>query len=360
MAKSTVLDTDSLQVIEKLVEDCSLAQIEQSHGRFGAMMILSSGMNELKKLLTDEFMVANVMPLMNSPLGFLTDKPSWNDASLYSVSVVRECLIEAVLRGLYPTNNQFNIIAKRCYVALNGFKFLLKRIPELTSIKIVPGVPKMHTDAEGKGGAVVRLECTIVYKEKKICMDRDFAIKVNKGMGADAIIGKAQRKMRKDIFEYVTGCAIPDGEAGDGESYGTDGIKNVDAVDLETGEIKPAKQLTGDRKKVNNVSRLKDAVDKKDKTDLDPTTPIEKSTGSQGTQGSNPSTSKEEKREQPDPSTAMDPGDETRELPLDAGDDQAASTPPVKVNPPAPSKPAEPAATKPATTTKTAKKEFKE
>lgn len=356
MAKSTTtaLDTDSLQVIEKLVESCSLSQIEQSQGRFGAMMILSSGMIELRKLLTDDFMKANVMPLMNSPLGFMTDKPSWNDPSVYSIDIVRDCLIEAVLRGLYPTNNQFNIIAKRCYVALNGFKFLLKRIPELTSIKIVPGVPKMHTDAEGKGGAVVKLECTIVYKEKKVCMDREFAIKVNKGMGADAIIGKAQRKMRKDIFEYVTGCAIPDGEAGDGESYGTDGLKNVDAVDLTTGEINPnpPKQLTGGRKAVNNVTRLKDAV----AANTDPETPTKEERKAD--------TKVEAKTDDPDGTGQLPLGDPETEAPAAETPTPPAPPAPEKVDPPKATKPAAPAKSvapaKPSTTGKPPKAAFDE
>ena len=70
----------------------------------------------LKTLLTPEYMHP-IMQLQGNRLGFKTDK---DKGSGYPVDVVKNCLIEAVLMGLQPYGNEFNIIAGNTYPTKEG------------------------------------------------------------------------------------------------------------------------------------------------------------------------------------------------------------------------------------------------
>lgn len=73
------------------------------------------------------------MPLMNTKVGFLTDRngrPRKNGTvqPLYTIPVVRDAIIDAVSIGLLPTGNQFNIIAERMYPTKEGYTALLRKL----------------------------------------------------------------------------------------------------------------------------------------------------------------------------------------------------------------------------------------
>lgn len=172
--------------------------------QFKKMFLLGSVMSELKKLLTPKVMEP-IMQLQNSPIGFVTDRPQG-----YDVDTVRDCVIEASLNGVNVVGNEFNIIASRFYCAKNGLKHKLRDIPGLYK-NVTPGIPKMC----GDNGAIVRMHIEWTYNGKSNTKDIDFAIRVNRGMGADAIIGKATRKAYAWLYEEVTGNSVPEGEAGD-------------------------------------------------------------------------------------------------------------------------------------------------
>lgn len=85
----------------------------------------------LREALTNDIMDAVFMPLMNTKIGFMTDhtgKPNSKGQTLplYSRDVVRDCIIDAVIIGLLPTGNQFNILAERMYPTKEGYTALLK------------------------------------------------------------------------------------------------------------------------------------------------------------------------------------------------------------------------------------------
>src|SRR4051794_38820181 len=118
-----------IQVNAKAIDEIAL----QAAGVFGKAesfaeeLALAQAMTDIKALLTPEVM-RPIMALMNSDLGFRTDKdPSvWNKRDnkyneAYSVDVVRNVVIEARLRGFHTINNEFNIIAGRFYGTKNGF-----------------------------------------------------------------------------------------------------------------------------------------------------------------------------------------------------------------------------------------------
>ena len=46
-------------------------------------------------------------------------------------------------------------------------------------------------------------------------MEAEIPVRINAGMGSDAILGKAERKMRARIYNRITGTEFPEGEVGD-------------------------------------------------------------------------------------------------------------------------------------------------
>jgi hypothetical protein len=166
---------------------------------------VSNAIHELKELLTTEYMTP-IMNLQGNKLGFKTDKDS---SGGYTEPIVKNCLIEAVLFGLQPTGNQFNIIAGNMYATKEGMGYLLSKISGL-KYDIIPELPRINAQS---AAVIMNIEWTMssVTKSKKI----DIPIKVNAYMGTDAILGKATRKARKWLYDTITGTEIPEGDITD-------------------------------------------------------------------------------------------------------------------------------------------------
>lgn len=145
--------------------------------------------------------------LQGSELGFRTDKDATGG---YSEEVIAECATEAVLRGLQLVGNEFNIIASRMYAAKNGCRGLVSRWPGLTDLELNPGVPRML-----EGGAVVKYSASWKIEGKAFTMTRELPVRLNNGMGVDAVMGKAARKMLAAIYERISGSTISEGDAED-------------------------------------------------------------------------------------------------------------------------------------------------
>lgn len=180
-------------------------------------MILAKAMQRLRDLLTPALM-EDVMALQNSHLGFDTDRPAENP---YGVEVVRDCAIVALLSGFQITGNEWNIISGRFYPAQKGCKRLVETWPGLHDLVVELGVP-----VNGAGGALVaatatwaigtrvyQVDCHAANPEGSTAeqrMDTRLAIRVNKGQGTDAILGKARRKLYARVLERLTGVSPDD------------------------------------------------------------------------------------------------------------------------------------------------------
>lgn len=172
---------------------------------FEKAYLIANAAGELKKLLTSEYMKP-IMDLQNNRLGFKTDKPGG-----YDEPTVKNCLIEAVLTGVQPFGNQFNIIAGNCYVTKEGFGYLLANMKGL-SYEIIPGLPRINAD---KSSAAILMKCEWTIDGVKKTRDIDIPVKMNNFMGTDAVIGKATRKARAWLFNTITGSEIGDGDVSD-------------------------------------------------------------------------------------------------------------------------------------------------
>lgn len=226
--------TDSMARLDLIASDASL--ITSTGNPFTNAMTMANAIKEIRASLTNEVMNEAIMPLMNTKLGFRTDKdptrPAWKKGKdgkwseetpkPYDVSTVKECLIEATLRGLPPVGNCWNILVSQAYITKEGFWYLIgKKIEGLTDFKISIGVPKMikpagdarnASDEEAKG-AIVSCFATWKLHGKEDRIDREIPIRVNAQMGADAIMGKAERKILAAAYAQITGTVLGDADA---------------------------------------------------------------------------------------------------------------------------------------------------
>lgn len=199
-----------LSIAKKLNSSVMAVLSEKELKGFEKSYLISSAIKELKVQLDSEYMKP-IMELQGNRLGFKTDKDSEGG---YSEDVVKNCLIEAVLTGVQPFGNQFNIIAKNCYITKEGFGYLLNNIEGL-SWEIIPKLPRINSD---KSSAAIVMLISWVYGEVKKEREIEIPIKMNKFMGTDAIIGKAQRKARAWLFNTINGTEIGDGDVMDLDS----------------------------------------------------------------------------------------------------------------------------------------------
>ena len=197
---ATVTD-DVIAALDTAASNKSLTVASQFRRAFA----VAEAVYQLKALLTPEVMKP-ILNLQNTSLGFQTDRREGG----YPLDTVKECLIDAVLSGVSPVGNEFNIIAGRAYITKNGMKHKLMQIDGL-SYTMTPGIPKMA----GEGGAAIIMAIDWTFKGKTEHKDLALAVRINKGMGTDAIIGKATRKASAWLYETVTGQTVDEGDASD-------------------------------------------------------------------------------------------------------------------------------------------------
>lgn len=203
MGNELVIANETVAALDKAAANGLLAQKEASQFKRAAMV--AGAIAELRSILTPKVMEP-FMNLQNTSIGFKTDNPAG-----YPVDVVRDCLIEATLKGVYPVGNEFNIIAKQCYITKEGYFHKLRDLQNFHWVE-TPAIPRNV----GENGAVIKVKLEWTLNKQKSEKELELAIRVNRGMGADAIIGKALRKARAWLYTTVTGQEIGDGDV-DGE-----------------------------------------------------------------------------------------------------------------------------------------------
>lgn len=198
---------DAQDKIERVVKACDMIKLSELK-MLEQAITLSTGIRALKKVMTDQVVSEIFMPLQGSQLGFLTDK---DKDSGYPMQVVRNCWIQGFLWGLQPVNNELNIIAEKAYAAKNGLERKVRQAVQ--DLIIRPGVPV----SSGDKTALIPMRAQWTFNGKRcelvkdlsklndgLTFDERYAIRVNAGMGPDAIIGKAYRKLYRDILAMLT------------------------------------------------------------------------------------------------------------------------------------------------------------
>lgn len=203
MEKKPTLEIVSKQINEQIQEFTSQVDLTGFEKAYKMGQVI-----EFLRSNIDANYMKIIMPLQNSALGFLTDKKEG-----YPETVVKDCLIEAVLKGLQPYNNEFNIIAGRMYVAQNGFLSLLKKI----GLKFVvsPTLKGMKPDRSSAVIEVVvkwgdRLQnietIEFAFQAKVLASGAIWPLEV------DGLMGKAKRKAYKWLYETISDIYMEDSD----------------------------------------------------------------------------------------------------------------------------------------------------
>lgn len=190
---------------------------------FEKAFLVANAISQLKEFLTPEYMKP-IMELQGNKLGFKTDKDK--DGG-YPEAVVKNCLIEAVLFGLQPYGNQFNIIKGNMYATKEGLGSLLKSMKGL-SYDMTPELPRINGSSSA---TLMNINWTLngTTQSKKL----EIPIKVDNFMGVDAILGKAYRKARKWLYDTITSSEIPEGDAMDTGATVMSSLKNSHLAPIE-------------------------------------------------------------------------------------------------------------------------------
>jgi len=179
---------------------------------------VSSAILQLQTILDDEYMKP-IMALQGTTLGFKTDKDlvrnpngkGYVKGDGYPVEIVKRCLIEAVLKGYQPTNNEFNIIGGNMYPAKNGLE---RKANEWEGLKysIIPVIKAFTVD---KGSALVdaQIKWSINGKEDDVTVP--IPLKIDAYTSIDAAIGKARRKALAWLLSNLSGEIVVDGDVDD-------------------------------------------------------------------------------------------------------------------------------------------------
>lgn len=181
---------------------------------FNNAFAMANAITTIRGALTPEIMQP-ILSLAGSKLGFRTDRDKPSKGQMpqpYPLETVKDCLIDAVLLGLNPTGNQFNIIASNMYVTKEGFTFLLKKVKGLKYSIVYPNV----NFSNDKQTAVV--VCNITYRvgeEKEVKQTLEFTVKAGNYATSDSCIGKAERKAKCWLYNHIEGTDLTDGDAQD-------------------------------------------------------------------------------------------------------------------------------------------------
>lgn len=147
----------------------------------------------LRETMTDQVVERYFRPLAGQKFGFRTDQN-------YPTETLRSCIIDAILLGLAPTGNQFNIIKGNCYPTKEGYTNLLKKIGVDYKIEILPNT------SQDNSYAIMPCRVTYTYgTAKNMKWDKDIVIPKRGNENHDLLAGKANKRIKQALYEYLTG-----------------------------------------------------------------------------------------------------------------------------------------------------------
>ncbi len=198
--------------LDRIAATYSLAKLTHgSDGGFETALKMGQVMARLRTLLDDEVM-SSINAIQGTRLGFLTDK---REGEKYNIAVVRDCLIEGVIRGARPIGNEFNIISSKAYFTKEFFERAVKELPGLTDLFIHDTLQAKDV----KDGTTVDVTYKVTWKMRgdDQIMEGSIPIRVNRGMGADAVLGKMRRKVLARVHQKITdsNALLPEGDVND-------------------------------------------------------------------------------------------------------------------------------------------------
>lgn len=239
MCKTPELPATILAAQEKFevaLRDASAIDIVNN---FGAAFNAARVITLLREALTDEVMAKVFMPLMNTKVGFRTDRDGKPDKNgkvkpLYDIATVRDAIIDAAIIGLLPTGNQFNIISGTMYPTKEGYTVLLKKIGAKYIIDV------QQDRSQNPSFAEFPCKISYSYNGEKNSLTVVATVRRDQYSSNDQLRGKAERRAKKALYEYLTGT-----DYGDADETSSRPNAVVDAVAVEIAEKSNAGPVIG-------------------------------------------------------------------------------------------------------------------
>ena len=157
-------------------------------------MFIAQGIRELKKIINEPAMEL-IMELKNSNLGFKTDEASRKKP--YTIGEIRNCVIEALMRGLSIDNNEFNIISGNQYTTKNGFTSLLNKLKGFEDFQFDTGIPKMNHEVKQW---TTHIKASWTMHGKAQHLETEIALQCHSSTSIDALVGKAECKLKYRVY----------------------------------------------------------------------------------------------------------------------------------------------------------------
>lgn len=242
----------TLDEIDQIVQTHGPALLKAGKG-LRESIALSHAIQRMRAIVSLALVESDIMGLMNTSLGFKTDRPDKRKKlPAYTPEEVRDPLIEAVLRGARVTGNEFNVLFGGCYLTKEYFVRKVMEFPGVSNVIPTPGVAQKV----GEDGALVPFTVRWLLNGEEMVEERvehgkrgepgyrdeRIPVKVNFGMGADAIIGKASRKIFAAVYARLTGATspLPDGDVDD--LAGDSSRQPRDHATVDLGAFKASKE----------------------------------------------------------------------------------------------------------------------
>lgn len=211
-----------------LKEAGQLSLLDSAKAAFMSAYVLRS----LENVFTDEIMTEVFMPLMNKRIGFLTDRNGKTNnrgqtKPLYTKEVVRTSIVDAICFGLEPRNNQFNIIAGNMYPTKEGYSHLLRKLGAKHVLTVGQDLSAVDSNF-----AQMQVIIGYEYKGEKSKLTITTNVKKDSYSSYDQLKGKAEKRGKKALYEFLTGIDLGDN---DGD------YQEAQVVDEKTKEMKVEK-----------------------------------------------------------------------------------------------------------------------
>lgn len=191
------------ELMNKLISE--IQQINENWTHYEKSIAYGHYLTEIKNQITGKPLEI-IKSLMNTGIGFKTDRPNDKCRDVYSDEIIKNCVVQAIMHGLRIHGNEFNILGGNFYATKEGLDRIVHNNPLLEE-KVKDKVKSFRQDDKTgiwgitfeysyklKGESKVTEEITVLVKGKMGNYDIPF----------DAVMGKAKRKLFKAVYNEMT------------------------------------------------------------------------------------------------------------------------------------------------------------
>lgn len=203
----------SLAVVDDFIET-ALQVANAATGRVSKVVALANATRQVAAAVKANWEA--IAELQDSPLGFMTDEATRKNGK-YSETQLQTAVTHGIMLGGVPFNGEITVIGGRAYLGKPHYKRIVGECDNIRDLSIEFGAPAFASENRALVEAIVtwtsgdgkleRLEFN-----RSSTLDRRIPVRVNAGMGDDGILGKAEKKILKRVWERATGRVSQDGD----------------------------------------------------------------------------------------------------------------------------------------------------